>query len=112
MLRSRNREKKNAFARPSFLLIPNPEPQQSPDRLKGIFQFDLFPLRIITWVEGNGHLKDAIVTLEYFCCKLWFKVEAFGFDRQPLDYLAAEDLITCFHVRQNGVVKNVGHEGQ
>lgn len=83
---------------------------QSPNRRKGVFQFDLLTFAVFAGVEADRHLIDARLALEDFGGKLGFKIEAPGLDRDPIYYLPAEDLIACLHIRQDIVIQDIGHQ--
>src|SRR5688572_2455270 len=95
-----------------YYLIHESVFEQGPYGFKGVMQFDLFALRVVTRIESDRHLKNAIIALEDLGGELRLKVKAIGANDHTFDDFAAENLVACFHICKDCIVKDIGHEGE
>ena len=75
------------------VLIDEAVLQQRPDRLERIFETDLLALGILATGIGNGHLVDAMATLQHFGRDLALDLETVRAQRYGLDEVSPKDLV-------------------
>ncbi len=80
---------------------------QCPKSFKCVPYVNFLSLRILTRVKRNRHLKDPYFSFQQFCCDFRFEIEPLGIEGDRLDKFRLEELVACFHVRENTVVKNI-----
>ena len=86
--------------------------EQRPNGLKGIAQSNLLALIVIARVESNRYFENPHAALQYLCREFRFKFKSLGMQGNILNNLFLENFISRFHIRQDGVVKNIRHQGE
>ena len=74
--------------------------------------FDFLALGIVPRIECDGHFKNSVFAFEYFCSELRLKIETIGADDHSFNDFAFKYFVARFHIGQNGIVQDIGHQGQ
>src|SRR6185369_1756868 len=86
--------------------------QDAIQRSKAVLGSDLLAFSVGTPSIGNTHLVDAKAHVRNFRHDFRLETEAVFFDRNRLNHLSTEYLITGLHIRQIQVREHVGQQSQ